>query len=96
MFLIDDLIMAPGKAVFFLFQSLAKKAQEEWLDETPIRQELQELYMLLEAGTISEREFEARECRLVERLEQIARFKSQAAGIAEEQGIDAGANHGIQ
>ena len=52
--------------------------------------------MLLEAGTISEREFEARECRLVERLEQIARFKSQAAGIAEEQGIDAGANHGIQ
>ena len=37
-----------------------------------------------------------RECRLVERLEQIARFKSQAAGIAEEQGIDAGANHGIQ
>ncbi len=96
MFLIDDLIIAPGKAVFFLFESLAKKAREEWLDEAPIRQELQEIYMLLETGKISDKEFEARECLLVERLEQIARFKSEAAGMTEGEVVDVGSNNGIQ
>ena len=33
MFLIDDLLMAPGKAVLFVFQELARKAQEELLDD---------------------------------------------------------------
>ncbi len=96
MFLIDDLIIAPGKAVFFLFEPLAKKAREEWLDEAPIRQELQEIYMLLETGKISDKEFEARECLLVERLEQIARFKSEAAGMTEGEVVDVGSNNGIQ
>src|SRR5215471_16128314 len=96
MFLIDDLIMAPGKAVFFLFESLAKKAREEWLDEAPIRQELQELYVLLETGKISEKQFEARECLLVERLEQIATFKSESANMVEGESIDVGSSHGIQ
>src|SRR6266704_7075608 len=96
MFLIDDLIIAPEKAVFFLFESLAKKAREEWLDEAPIRQELQEIYMLLETGKISDKEFEARECLLVERLEQIARFKSEAAGMTEGEVVDVGSNNGIQ
>jgi hypothetical protein len=77
MFLIDSLLMAPGKAVFFLLQELAKKAQEEWLDDDSVKIELQQIYALLEAGAISETEFETREYRLVERLQQIARAKLQ-------------------
>jgi hypothetical protein len=74
-FLIDDLLLAPGKAVLFLFEELAKKAQEELLDDGPLKQQLQEIYALLESGKISEREFESAEFELVRRLEQIARAK---------------------
>src|SRR5438093_8123476 len=78
MFLIDDLLTAPGKAVLFVFQELARKAQEELLDDESVKQELQEIYNLLSSGKISEAEFEGEENRLLERLEQIARLKFQS------------------
>lgn len=77
MFLLDSLLMAPGKAVLFLFEEMAKKAQEEFLDDETVKQELQEIYAMLEAGKISEQDFETREFRLVERLQQIALAKLQ-------------------
>ena len=77
MFLVDDLLLAPGKAAYALFNELARKAQEEWLNDDTIKQELQQLYEMLETGRLSEKDFEARECRLLERLEQIARIKFQ-------------------
>ena len=89
MFLIDDVLLAPGKAAYLLFQELARKAQEEWLDDDVIKRELQELYGMLEAGGISEKEFEARECRLLERLEQIARIKFQDKWGAAEAPVEA-------
>lgn len=90
MFLIDDLLLAPGKAVFFLFESLAKKAQEELFDEAPLKQELQEIYALLEGGQITDEEFALREGPLLERLEQIAKLKSEAMGVPEGEFADAG------
>lgn len=93
MFLIDDLLLAPGKAVFFLFESLAKKAQEELFDEEPLKQELQEIYALLEAGQITEEEFALREGRLLEALEQISRLKSEAMGVAEGELANAGTDN---
>jgi hypothetical protein len=77
MFLLDDVLLAPGKAAFVLFQELARKAQEEWLNDDTVKQELQQLYEMLESGRISDQDFEAKECRLLERLEQIARIKFQ-------------------
>jgi hypothetical protein len=77
MFLIDDVLLAPGKAAFLLFQQLARKAQDEWLNDDTVKEELQQLYEMLESGRISDREFEERECRLLERLEQIARLSFQ-------------------
>src|SRR5262249_14727566 len=78
MFLVDDLLLAPGKAAYALFQELARKAQEEWLNDDGLKQELQQLYEMFEGGRISDKDFEAREGRLLERLEQIARIKFQA------------------
>src|SRR3954470_10925506 len=75
MFLLDTLLLAPGKAAYFLIEELARKAQEEWLDDSSVKQELQEIYAMLEAGSLSDEEFQAREYRLVERLQQIARAK---------------------
>jgi len=82
-FLIDDLLLAPGKAVLFLFEELAKKARDEWLDDGPVKEQLQEIYTLLESGRISEREFEAAEYALVQRLEEIARAKGQETSVME-------------
>jgi hypothetical protein len=90
MFLLDSLLMAPGKAVLFLFEELAKKAKDEFLDDETVKQELQDIYALLEAGKISEQDFESREYRLVERLQQIALAKLQEMG-AEEAAAIAGA-----
>jgi hypothetical protein len=87
MFLIDDLLTAPGKAALFVFQELARKAQEELLNDESVKRELQEVYNLLSSGKISEAEFEGRENRLLERLEQIAKLKFQI-----ESGTDAMAN----
>ena len=89
MFLLDDVLLAPGKAAFVLFQELARKAQDEWLNDDTIKQELQELNEMLEGGRISERDFEAKECRLLERLEQIARMKFQDKWGPETAVIDA-------
>ena len=75
MFLLDSLLLAPGKAVLFLLEEIAKKAQEEFLDDDSVKQELQEIYARLEGGSISEQEFETRELGLMQRLEQIARAK---------------------
>jgi hypothetical protein len=75
MFLLDSLLLAPGKAVLFMLEELAKKAQEEFLDDDSVKQELQEIYARLEGGSISEHEFETRELGLMQRLEQIARAK---------------------
>ena len=84
MLLVDDLLLAPGKAVVALFEQLAKRAQEEFLDDAVVKQELHEIHALIEAGRISETEFETREGRLLERLEQITRAKLQGgwAGLA--------------
>ena len=74
-FLLDDILLAPLKGVVFIARKVRDTAMEELLDEEGVRQELRELYMLLEAGTISEEEFEEREEELVERLEEIATYK---------------------
>ena len=79
MFLVDDILAAPGKAMLFLFRELAKKAKDDFLDDETVKQQLQEIYALLDSGSISGHEFESREMQLLQRLEQIARIKSGAA-----------------
>jgi hypothetical protein len=84
MFLIDDLLLAPGKAALFIFQELARKAQEEFLDDDSVKRELQEIYNLLSSGKISEAEFDGRENVLLERLAQIAKLKFPGIAGADE------------
>ncbi|MEK7405184.1 MAG: gas vesicle protein GvpG [Acidobacteriota bacterium] len=76
MLLIDDLLLAPGKALLFVVEEIAKTADKELFDDEAVRQQLQLLYMHLETGRISEREFDEREQALVRRLEMIERRKT--------------------
>jgi hypothetical protein len=77
MFLVDDLLLSPGKGLLFVLREIDKRAREELLDDESVRQELRESYMLLETGRITEREFERRELRLVGRLEAIERMREE-------------------
>src|SRR4051812_35898078 len=79
MFLVDDILAAPGKAMLFLFRELAKKAKDDFLDDDTVKEQLQEIYALLDSGSISGQEFESREMQLLQRLGQIARIKSGEA-----------------
>lgn len=64
------------KGVYLLGKKIHEVAMEELLDEDRVRDELKELYVLLEAGKISEKEFETREEELVGRLEEIELYKN--------------------
>ncbi|HCF56770.1 MAG TPA: gas vesicle protein GvpG [Myxococcales bacterium] len=76
MLIIDDLIAAPFKGVWWVF----KKIHQATMDELESRQrqtrsELSELYMQLETGRITEAEFDAREKELLDRLDEIKKMR---------------------
>ena len=78
-FLLDDILLAPVKGLIFIAEKIHAQAMGELLDEEGVRQELRELYMLLETGKISEAQFEEREAALVERLEDLEAYKKGEA-----------------
>jgi hypothetical protein len=84
MLLIDDLLLAPVKGLMFVFEEIAKQADEELYSEEGVRRELTTLYVKLEIGAITETEFTVRESELIERLEEIERRKAQDEGTDEE------------
>jgi len=65
------LFSAPFRGLLRVFEEVARQAEDELYDGDGIRQQLIEIYTQLEAGSISEQEFERREAALVERLEEI-------------------------
>ena len=65
------------KLIYMLGKKLHEMAMEELLDEDKVRADLKELYVLLEAGKISDEEFELREEELVVRLEEIELYKNK-------------------
>lgn len=74
--LLSDLLLWPVKIPYYIGKKTRDMAIEELLDEDRVREELRELYMLLETGRISEEEFERQEQGLVERLEEIEAYKA--------------------
>jgi len=73
--LLTSILLAPVKVPYFVAKKVHEMAMEELLDADGVREELKELYMLLETGKISEEEFERREAELVEHLEEIESYK---------------------
>jgi len=72
MLLIDDLLLAPFGGLLWIFEKVREAAQEEMDgDADAITEELRQLYLLLEAGTLSESDFDAQEKRLLDRLEAV-------------------------
>lgn len=81
MLLVDDLLLAPFKGLFWIFREIHKTAQrEEEAEAENITFELSELYMKLETGAITEEQFEAQEKVLLDRLDAIQDRAAERAG----------------
>ena len=72
MFLIDDLLAAPLHGLVFVLRKIDQAVQEEIAgDERTIMAELSALHRSLDAGAITEAEFDAREQVLLQRLDRL-------------------------
>jgi len=69
MLLIDDILLFPTRSLLFLFREIHNAAQQEFENEAEsLRAQLSELYMRLETKQITEKEFDAQEKALLDRL----------------------------
>ncbi len=73
MFLLDDILTSPFRGIGRVFREIHQAVLAEVQDRPSIVQELQQLYMLLETGKISEEEFQQRETALLDRLDELER-----------------------
>ena len=72
MFLVDDILLAPARGLFWIFKEIHRAAEEEQANEADaITAKLSELYMMLETGQMTEAEFDAAEKTLLDRLDAI-------------------------
>jgi hypothetical protein len=72
MFLIDDLFLAPFRGIKFVAESVYDAARDEIENERQaLRDEMNDLYMQLDTGEITEEEFERREDEILDRLEAL-------------------------
>ena len=70
MFYLDDLVMSPFKGFLFIAKEVAKAVeQEKEKERTNNMAELSALHARLEAGEITEEEFDERESELLDLLD---------------------------
>lgn len=74
-FLLDDLLLAPIKGVVWVAEKIDEMAEAEFTDDSRVREELLELQMRLELEEITEDEYRQGETELMNRLEEIRKYK---------------------
>ena len=74
------ILTAPLNGLLRVFEEIAARAEQELNDDEAVKAELMALYSKLEAGAISEEEFEQQEMALALRLEQIEQRRAAGRG----------------
>jgi hypothetical protein len=67
----------PAAGVKFVFNQLIETAEQEMMDDGPVKEALLELQMRLEEGEIGEEEFAEQELVLFQRLREIRAYREQ-------------------
>jgi hypothetical protein len=85
----------PAAGVKFVFNQLIETAEQEMMDDGPVKEALLELQMRLEEGEIDEEEFAEHELVLFQRLREIRayreqKFREMVARMQEEQEEEVG------
>ena len=75
--LVDDIFFAPIKFPVWIAKKLAESAEKEITDDSRIHEDLLELQMRYELEEISDEEYEKQETRLMEKLEEIRKYKEE-------------------
>ena len=84
MLILDDILLLPLRSAFCLFREIHNAAQQESENEAEaVRKELQELYMMLETGRITEEQFSGREEQLLDRLEEMESSEKLTQAVSE-------------
>lgn len=95
MFLIDDLFLAPFRGIKFVAEAVHDAAQDHIENERQaLRDELNDLYMQLDIGEITEEEFDRREEEILDRLEALEETESELEGSGEDRASSAAASEG--
>jgi hypothetical protein len=85
-FLIDNILLAPARGLLCVFREIHEAAQQEYANEAEaIREQLAALYRMLEAGQITEADFDAAEGPLLDRLDAL---ESGGPGDEEEEALE--------
>ncbi len=72
MLIVDDVVKFPFKSILWVFREIYEAAVQQIANEgEEIRTELSQLYLSLEAGEVTEADFDARESQLLDRLDAI-------------------------
>jgi hypothetical protein len=67
--------LAPVRGVGWVVRRVTEAAEEEYYDEGPVLRELAALEQELLAGRIDQEDFDLREDELLDRLDEIRRFR---------------------
>jgi hypothetical protein len=65
------------QGVFNIFKLIYEEGEKEWLNESGYRESLNELYVRLENGEITEEDYEAAERALLDRLKTVREYKKE-------------------
>ena len=77
MFLVDDILLAPLKGLFWLGKKINDVAENQLCDTGLIKEELMALQLQFELDQISEQEYNEREKELLDRLDAITEAKKR-------------------
>ena len=76
-FIVDDILLAPIKFPVWIAKKLSEYAEKEMADDSKIHEDLLELQMRYEMGEISDEEYDKQEAMLMEKLEEIRKYKEE-------------------
>jgi L-fucose isomerase-like protein len=80
MFILDDILLSPARALLFILKEIHNRVEEELYDEEQIVKQLKNLQVAFELGEISEEEYELAEEKLMERIEIARERESDQVG----------------
>jgi hypothetical protein len=84
--MIFTLLSLPMDGIKFIFNTIAKVAEEQYTDDAPLKEQLLELQVKLENGDINEDQYVEEEARILRNLRDIQNYKREKAGLPPEDG----------
>jgi Gas vesicle protein G len=84
--MIFSLLTLPIDGIKFIFNTIAKVAEEQWTDDAPLKEQLLELQVHLENGAITEEQYVEAEAEILKALREVQNRKRELAGVPPEDG----------